>query len=249
MASDVGIGDAETAFLDVTPAAVDTAATLTVTPPDGEPFDVTVSGGSITGTGDAATQRWTADGPVVYDRPGRWVLHWQVTGTGEGAEHAEVYVVASPVAGGPTWTPGRSRVANYLPGRTLVRQAGANVPAWTFDSTTNPPGVVVDRLIADAVAWVQTVTGPIHDSLGEAAAACAAIFAASNVELGYPDRDSGVKTTGRSVAEDLYRRALALRDDLVRANASAGEPPVDAGSQLLPSFAFPAPVPWGDLLL
>lgn len=245
MATDVGVGDIETPTLDVTPADGTTDGTLTVTAPDG------------TETTPAVTAGAPADGTVTltaaavtYDQAGRWVLHWDVTGTGAGAEDQVVYVVASPTAGGPTWTPGRSRVANYLPGRTLVAsQNGGNTYVRSFDSTTNPPGVVVDRLIADAVAWVTTAAGTIDETLYESAATAAAMYAASNVELGYPDREVSVKQSGINLSEELLRRATLLRDDLVRANASAGAIPVDAASQLLPVYSFPDPPAWGDVLL
>lgn len=242
MATDVGVGDIEIPYLDVTPGDGSTAGTLTVTAPDGTTSIPDVAAGTPSG----GTVRLAA-AAVTYSQAGRWLLHWTVTGTGAGAEDHTVYVAAPPTAGGPTWTPGRSRVANYVPGRTLVRANGGNSAALTFDSTTNPPGVVVDRLIADAVAWVTAATGPVHASLYEAAATCAAIYAASSVELGYPDRETQVKQTGRSVAEDLYQRAKSLRDDLVVANRATGETPVEADATLLPRWSFPTPVTWGDL--
>jgi hypothetical protein len=248
MRGDIAVGDTEYPTLDGVPDN----ATVTV--------DVAAPDGGTPAEGVAAT---VADGtatavePVTYNVAGRWVQTWTVTAEPDDSEAdpatdvrvVEVYVVPIPTAGGPTWTPGRSRVANYLPGRTLVREAAANVPQWTFTSQTRPTGVVVDRLIADAVAWVTAATGTVHESLHDLAATCAALFAASSVELGYPDRETDVKGVSRGIAEDLLKRAKAMRDDLARANAAAGEPPVDAGSNLLPSYAFPAPAPWGDLLL
>lgn len=237
MRGDVAVGDMEVPTL--TGVGAPDSVTLAVASPDGGSTDLaaTVADGTA-----------TADDPVMYDVAGRWVLTWTVTTDGiDDVRVVEVYVVASPTAGGPMWTPGRSRVANYLPGRTLVREAGANVPQWTFNSSTNPPGVVVDRLIADAVAWVTAAAGSIAESLYDTAATVAAIFAASNVELSYPDRDTTVKGTSRNVAEDLYRRAKGMRDDLVRANAAAGETP--GGGALLPVYSFPAAPVWGDTLL
>lgn len=242
MATDVGVGDIEVPTLDVTPGDETTVGVLTVTAPDGTETSPAVT----TGTPASGAVRLTAD-PVTYTGPGRWVLHWSVTGTGAGAEDQLVYVVAPPTAGGPTWTPGRARVAAYLPGRTLVRAAGANSAEHTFTATTNPPGVTIDRLIADAVAWVAGTVGTVSADLYDLASACAAVYAASNVELGYPDREVSVKSEGRNVAEDLYRRALAMRDDLVAANSAAGETP--GSGALLPIYSFPAAPAWGDTLL
>jgi hypothetical protein len=246
MATDVGVGDIEIPYLDVTPGDATTAGTLTAHPPQGDPVDVAVAAGAPADD----TVRLTAD-PVTYTVPGRWVLHWAVTGAGAGAEDQEVYVVAPPTAGGPTWTPGRSRVANYVPGRTLVPAAGgANTAVRTFDSTTNPPGIVVDRLIADAVAWVLTATGTVDPSLHDMAAATAAVWAAAMVEQGYPDRDAATKQTSADTAAALLAQARTMRDDLARANAAvSGTNPNDPAAALLPRWSFPPPVVWGDELL
>lgn len=236
MATDVGVGDIEVPYLDVTPGSVTTAGTLTVTDPAGTDTTPTVTAGTPSG----GTVRLTATA-VTYDAPGRWLLHWDVTGTGAGAEDQEVYVVASPVAGGPTWMPGRSRVANYVPGRTL--SVDSTTHELTFSSTTRPTGVQVDRLLADAVSWVTMRVGTVDATLTDQAAACAALWAAAAVERGYPDDDDDALAR----AQQLQKLAEQMREDLAAANAAAGEPPVDAGSALLPLYAFPAAPTWADL--
>lgn len=250
-ASDLGVGDREVAVLDVTPADDDTEVTLTAYRPDGDSSDVPLTPGTLLPVAgeDYNTQRWTSTDPITYDVPDRWVLHWDVTGTGAGAEDQEIYVVASPVGGLADWTPGRSRVANYVPGRTLVAVAGANSAQLTFTSQTKPTGIQVDRLIADAVAWVLARTGTIHSSLSEMAASVAAIRTAGMVELGYPDRDAAVKQVSSNTAEALLAQAKAMRDDLIIANQAAGEAPVNVSAGFLPVYSFPAPVPWGDTYL
>lgn len=235
MASDVGVGDIEQPHLDVQPGDATTAGTLQViAPPDG------------TDQAPAATPGAPVDGvvrltaaPVTYDAPGLWVLHWVVTGTGASQEDEEVYVVPAPTAGGPTWRPGRSRVANYVPNRTLGRDVETH--ALTFDSTTLPTGVVVDRLIADAVATILARTGDVDTSLDEAAGACAAVMAACAVERGYPALSQERSLTR---AQDLCKQARQMLDDLVVAN----QRPDDPGSvgALSPVYSFPASVPWGD---
>lgn len=241
MASDVGIGDIEVPTLTVTPGDATTAGTLTVTAPDATETEPAVtagapSGGSVVLAGEA----------VTYDQAGRWVLTWTVTGAGAGAETVEVYVVASPTAGGPTWLPGRSRVANYVPGRTL--SVAADTHELTFSSTTRPSGVQIDRLIADAAAWVLAATGDVDDSLHDTASVVAALRAAAAVERGYPEQDQVDAALRR--ADALDRSAERMRTDLVAANtAIVGTNPTSPAAGLLPIYSFPDPVAHGDWLL
>lgn len=239
MASDVGVGDSETPFVDVAPADNTTAATLTVNKPDGTSTPVPASGGALTpipGTSPVQySQRWTADTPVTYSQPSKWVLHWDVTGTGEGDEDLEVWVVASPVAGGPTWLPGRSRVANYVPHRTLVRSISSIIDSqdtyeYTFDSTTLPSGVQVDRLIADGAAWVRARAINLHINLYDAASVCVALYAAAAVERGWPTDDQSLQR-----ANDIEKRLDAMLDNLVAANDVAnGDDGGDYGIDIVP---------------
>lgn len=245
MASDLGVGDIETAYLDVTPGDGTTAGTLTVTDPDGNDSTPGVTAGAPAG----GTVRLTS-AAITYDQPGRWLLHWDVTGTGAGAEDVEVYLVTSPVAGGPTWLPGRSRVANHIPNRTLARNPGTYTASGddyqlTFDSTTRPSGVQVDRLIADAGNWIATVIPDLAEANYDAASTCAAVWAAAAVERGWPNDDTSLPR-----ARDLQALAEQMRADLVRANtATTGTDPADPGSVLLPVWSFPSEVPWGDSYL
>lgn len=241
MATDVGVGDSETPRLTVQPYDATTAATLTVTTPDG----VVTNPAATTSDGGAT---WTT-APVTYTQPGRWLLTWTVTGTGAGAETQEVYVVASPVAGGPTWLPGRSRVANYVPARTLARNIGSVVGSadtyeLTFDSTTRPSGVMIDRLIADGGAWVTSAVPAVAASLYEVASVAVALWVAAAVERGWPDSDVSLER-----ADQLQKLAEKMRADLVAANRDeTGTSPGDANVRL-PLYAFPQPVPWGDCYL
>jgi hypothetical protein len=238
MASDAGIGDRESAYLDVQPADGTTDGTLTVTaPPGGTDQTPAVAAGAVL----AGVVRLTS-AAITYDAAGLWVLNWTVTGTGAGAEDVEVYVVPSPVAGGPLWRPGRSRVANYIFGRTLARDVETHV--YTFDSTTMPTGVQADRLIADAVAWVLSRTGDIDESLFDMASVVAAMRAACSIELAYPAQQ---QEQSLPRAKELCAQATAAREDLARANeAATGTDPTDPASALLPLWSFPAPVSWGD---
>lgn len=241
MASDLGVGDSETMTLVVSPADTDTLATLTVTGPDATSTDVAVTGGALEPVDDSSDQQqtWTSDTPVVFDQAGRWLLRWVVTGTGEGAEDVEVFVVASPVAGGPTWQPGRSRVAAYVPHRTLARSTSTVIDsqdqyALTFDSTTNPSGTVVDALIVDAVAWVAARVTPLHTTMYDLARAVAALLAAAWVERSWPNDDQSLQR-----ANDMEKRADAMLSNLVDANAAAAETG-EYGIDIAPLWQFPA---------
>lgn len=232
--SDLVLGDVEAPTLAVSPYDGTTDTTLTVTAPDGT--ETTPATTAEDDTPEAGTQTWTA-GLVTYDQAGRWVLHWTITGTGAGAEYQQVYVVASPTAGGPTWTPGRSRVANYVPGRTLARDAETH--ELTFNSKTLPNGVQVDQLIADAVAQIRARTGDVDASLHDAASVVASKLAACAVERGYPAEQ---EEQSLRRARDICDEADRMLDDLVESNKR----PDDPGGAQLPLYSFPSAVTWGD---
>ena len=244
--TDVGTGDSELPYLVVEPADAGTAVTLTVNKPDGTSYPATMGAGVLVAIPDTNptqfSQTWTASAPVVFDQPGRWVLHYVVTGTGEGAEDYEMFVVPSPVAGGPTWAPGRSRVANYVPHRTLARSVSSIIDsqddyALTFDATTRPTGLMVDRLIADGVAWVASRVYPLNARTQDAAAVVAALYTAAAVERSWPNDDQSLQR-----ANDMEKRLDLLMADLITANTAAN---ATDGSTLpavaLPSWSFPAP--------
>jgi hypothetical protein len=248
MGSDVGTGDSEQPYLDVAPADNSTQVTLTVTAPGGAVTDVTMTGGPLTPI-DGSTdqqQRWTAAAPVTYDRPGTWVLHFDVTGTGEGAEDLDVYVVSSPTAGGPTWLPGRSRVATYVPHRTLARSTTSTVTSadtyvFSFDSTTVPTGIQVDRLIADGAAWVAGRVGALNTTLDDMASVVVALYAAAAVERSWPSDDQSLQR-----ANDMEKRMDAMFATLAAANEATtgtGDYGVNA---VVPAWCFPPADPRWD---
>ncbi len=234
------LGGTEVATLTVDPFDDTTVATITVTKPDGSTATVDAP---VTGDGG---HTWTT--PITYDLADGWVLLWTVTGMGAGVRPYAVFVTALPVPGGPSWRPDLSKVASYIPNRTLARGTinGSNVAVLTFDNTTKPPGPTVDALLTDGIAWVLTATGPtIAAGLTPMAAAVAAAWTAAQVERGWPDRPQDVTT-----AADLLAMAERMRADLVAANAAAtGTQPTDPVATLLPMGQFPPPVPWGDRLL
>lgn len=240
--TDIGVGDSELATLLVAPADNTTQAALTVTAPDGTATPYAASGGTLDPIPNSSDtqQLWTTDQPVVYSAPGRWVLAWTVTGTGEGAEDLDIYVVASPVAGGPTWLPGRSRVANYLPHRTLAVSTGitgsADVYEMTFDSSTRPSGVQIDRLIADGAAWVQSRIAPMHASSQAAAGLLCALWAAVATERSWPKDDSSLER-----ARDMEKSMNDMLAGLIASNtiANAGDGNPETVDVVLPVWSFP----------
>lgn len=231
--SDVGVGDVEVPYLDITPVDGTTAATLTVVDPAGAETVITATGGTV----QDDVQRWTADTAVTYAQAGLWLLKWTVTGTGAGAETLQVYVTASPVSGGPTWLPGRSAVARYIPNRTLARnpatyQASGDTYTGTFDATTSPTGSQVDGLIRDGAAWVLGATGSVDSSLHDLAAACAALWAAAAVERAWPKDDTSLQR-----ARDLLASAKELRAELAEANDAVAVDTSDADFGLMVAAA------------
>ncbi|MGX6605660.1 hypothetical protein ACWKSP_26530 [Micromonosporaceae bacterium Da 78-11] len=250
MSTDVGVGDVELSWLDIIPADLTTQATLAVDKPDGTSSVVPVSGGPLLPIENSpdTRQRWTADTPIIYSLPGKWVLRWTVTGTGQGTENLAVYVIASPVAGGPTWTPGRSRVANYVPHRTLERSITSTVEsedtyALSFTSNTIPSGVQMDRLIADGVAWVGSRVYPMNVRVQAAAAVVVSLYAAAACERGYPMDDQSLQR-----ANDLEKRMDMLLADLILTNdvANTGDGVASFPPAVMPQWSFPPPDPRFD---
>lgn len=250
MPSDLGVGDADLPYLVVEPADVGTAAMLTVTRPDTTTASATVVGGAldpIAGTSPTQyRQTWTATTPLVYTLPGRWLLHWDVTGTGMGAEDVEVWVVPNPTVGGPTWTPGLTRVAAYIPRLTVdVATPGTALELGTFTTTTNPTDTVAQRHIDDAVAEVLAVCGTIPTSLEVLARAVAAQRAAATIQRAY-----GATRLG----EDSLQTAAALDaradTDLAQLRTAIQVDTADFGVDIAhPVYSFPTPTSWGDDLL
>jgi hypothetical protein len=243
ISTDLGVGDAETATLTVSPADVTTAVTLTVHKPDTTSTTVTMTAGALVPIPDTSpteySQTWTADDPIVYTQAGHWVLHYDVTGTGEGAEDLDVFVVPSPVAGGPTWAPGRSKVATYVPHRTLARSTSSIIDSQdeyvlTFDQTTRPTGLQTDALIVDAVAWVAARVSPLQTTMHDLARAVAALLTAAWIERSWPNDDQSLQR-----ANDMEKRLDRLMADLIDANNSAGGTG-DYGIDVAAVWAFPA---------
>jgi len=151
----------------------------------------------------------------------------------------------------PEWVPTRDNVADYVPHRTLARQPGtttegSDVYRLTFDDDTRPNGATVDRLIGDGVTYVTGRLTPLHVSSQATAAVIATLYAAAAVERGWPHDDQSLQR-----ANDMEKRMSDMLAGLVVANDRANQ---DDGttpdpSKLLPIYAFPAAVAWGDSYL
>jgi hypothetical protein len=219
--SDLGVGDSEIASLTVTPAGTDTQAVLTVHSPTGSSTPVPVTAGALTpGPGATQQQTWVSDNPIVYTAAGRWVLSWTVTGTGEGAEDVEVWVSPRPAPGGPTWAPGLSRVAQYIPRLTVDTQTPSADELGTFTTVTNPTDVAAQHHIDDAVAGVLAVCPTVPAGLEPLARTVAALRAAASIQRAYSNTALGMDTLSIAAALDAradtdLKRLQAAIDDLV----------------------------------
>ncbi|GGM53296.1 hypothetical protein ACFFX1_54975 [Dactylosporangium sucinum] len=248
---DLTVGDWETAHIDVAPYDGSTAATLTLhSPADTDPAGTLIpldGGVELINEDGQAVKRFTQVSAVQYPVSGWWVRSWDITGVGASQPDERFFVSPNPVAGGPTWTPTRERVADFVPHRTIPEAfESQGEPLLTFTANTTPRGATVDRLITGAVGWVLTTTGDLHTSLGDAAQEAAALRAAGFVEL------AGMPTVDRDLADALFTQADAALKALAARNESlTGVDPddPDAVFEIVPLYSFPPASSWGDSLL
>ncbi|MER7131253.1 hypothetical protein [Streptosporangium saharense] len=142
------------------------------------------------------------------------------------------------------WAPTLEQVADHIPTRTRDSAApGVDALQMTFNERTTPTAEQAARYIASAVSEVlAAVAGVIPAApayLAVLAQKAAALRAAADIELAYPDRDADV-----SVATQLDQRAKDALARLVEAVSDAGGPGTEGG--LLPVWAFPDPGWPGD---
>lgn len=143
----------------------------------------------------------------------------------------------------PSWTPSLEQVADHIPTRTRDATApGTDTLLNTFNGQTTPTDEQASRQITRAVAEVFAAVGGIVPAtptyLPSLASEAAALRAAADIELAYPDRQADV-----SVYEQLDQRAKDALQRLIDAINDQGSGP--EGS-LLPQWAFPQPVWYGD---
>lgn len=143
----------------------------------------------------------------------------------------------------PTWAPTLEHVADHIPTRTRDRNnTGSDALLMTFTAATTPTDEQAQRHIAGAVAWTLAGIGgvlpatPVH--LTDLATRTAALRAAADIELAYPDRNADV-----AVHEQLDQRAKDALKVLVDACNDAGG---GTEGNLVPVYSFPDPALYGD---
>lgn len=142
-----------------------------------------------------------------------------------------------------SWEPSLEQVADIIPTRTRDPSTpGSDVMLGTFTAATTPSGEQASRKIRAAVSEVLSavvgVIPAVPTYLAEFASEAAALRAAADIELAYPQRDADV-----SVYEQLNQRANDALTRLIGAVDDVGSGP--EGS-LLPAYAFPEPGWPGD---
>ncbi|GAA3251658.1 hypothetical protein GCM10020216_085340 [Nonomuraea helvata] len=145
------------------------------------------------------------------------------------------------------WTPSLEMVADHIPTRTRpIEPPGETRYLNTFTSETTPTDVQAQRHIEDAVVTVLGAVGGVVPAapmfLSILAREAAALRAAADIEIAYPDRDADV-----AVYEQLNELANAKLERLVQAINDQGHG--TSGSSLLPVWSMPEPPWWGDYLL
>ncbi|MDX3100449.1 hypothetical protein [Nonomuraea angiospora] len=145
------------------------------------------------------------------------------------------------------WTPSLEMVADHIPTRTRpIEPPGETRYLNTFTSETTPTDVQAQRRIEDAVVTVLAAVGGVVPAapmfLSILAREAAALRAAADIEIAYPDRDADV-----AVYEQLNELANAKLERLVQAINDQGHG--TSGSSLLPVWSMPEPPWWGDYLL
>lgn len=146
------------------------------------------------------------------------------------------------------WAPGLADVARHVPTRTRAYSGtpGSDKTLGTFTEDTTPTAEQAQADIDAAVRSIIATVGQIPVS-GDAAMVAAVQGAArdaaewraaADIELAWPNRDADV-----SVARELDARATGALATLRTVLAEAGSGLVEDA----PQWAFPEPVPWGDL--
>lgn len=142
------------------------------------------------------------------------------------------------------WAPTLEQVADHIPTRTRNSAApGDDSLQMTFNAQTTPADEAANRFVASAVSEVlAAVAGSVPSTppyLRSLAQKAAALRAAADIELAYPDRDADVE-----VAERLDQRAKDALIRLVDAVNDVGA--TGTTGSLLPVWSMPAPGWPGD---
>jgi hypothetical protein len=219
------LGDPVTSRLSlgVTPDGT-TGATLIILKPDGSTLSPAPA---VTGP---AGQDYIAT--FTASAPGDWVAIWTVTGTGSGVQ-AKVYNVRTlpgPSDTRPVWSPFLSAVGDYIPSKTRDITPGSDVIFGTFNGLTHPDDGQVQRMLDNAVTGILSRITSVAPSMWDQAGAVAALRAAADIELAWPDRSSDL--TLYTALSARYEAEFCKLDDL--------------SSAALPSWSMPDAPNWKD---
>ena len=141
------------------------------------------------------------------------------------------------------WMPSLEQVADHIPTRTRnAATAGDTTLLGTFTAATEPTDEQARRHITSACAEVMGAVGGTIPAtpafLYELASEAAALRAAADIELAYPNRNADADRFAQ-----LDQRAKDALQRLIDAVNDQGSGP-EGG--LLPQYAFPEPVWYGD---
>lgn len=226
------LGDTVNAVVTVVPAPdVTTSASYVVHKPDGS---------ALFGSGVAGPNPDQYSASFVADQAGDYAVTWTVVGTGAGVTGQLYNIRTLPVAEAnrPDWTPFLSDVADYVRTRTLdITQPGSEIYLGTFTANTEPDGVSVQRILDRAVSNVLAVIHIVPTGLEDLAKSAAALRAAADVELAYPERNADV-----NVYAQLNARAEQEFQRLITAAESTGS----SNIATLPVWFMESPPAWGS---
>ncbi|MCK2219700.1 hypothetical protein MF672_038780 [Actinomadura sp. ATCC 31491] len=141
------------------------------------------------------------------------------------------------------WTPTLEQVADHIPTRTRnAASPGDTALSGTFSAQTEPTDEQARRHIAAAVAEVLGAVGGAVPTaptfLYHLASEAAALRAAADIELAYPNRNADADRFPQ-----LDQRAKDALDRLKQAMDDQGS---GTEGSLLPQWAFPEPAWYGD---
>lgn len=142
----------------------------------------------------------------------------------------------------PDWAPDLTRVATYIPERTVeIDRESDGMPVLSFTANTRPSAAQVQSQIEGAVAWVLLdTTSSLDSTLFDAARELAAIRAAGLAEIAWPVRDGDINAGQALLTQaDAGLKSLVARNDVI-----TGENP--EVFEVAPVWSFPCPDPWGD---
>jgi hypothetical protein len=215
-----------------------TMVTVAVTRPDGTAI------APPTVIGPVNVMEYTAQ--FTASMAGDWLVVWTVVGTGQGVQAKVFNVRALPSSSNtrPVWAPFLSDVGDFVPHKTRDLTGGVDLILGTFTGATTPTDEQAHRILDGAITMVAGVTdlagtavGQLSPALYPLARRAAAIRAAADIELAFPER-----TTDMSVYSALNARALAELASLQAAATHTGTGPVEA----TPVWDFPDPPNWAD---